>query len=57
MAKKTLEELQREQKIAELQKAVTRAEGRGQYDTSYHELLARLLNPPKADKADKETKE
>ena len=57
MAKKTLEELQREQKIAELQKAVTRAEGRGQFDTSYHELLARLLNPPKADKADKETKE
>ena len=32
-------------KIAELRKAIARAESRGQYDTCHHEMLARLLKP------------
>lgn len=47
---KTKDELDREAQIAELQKAIARAEGRGQTDTSYHTLLERLLNPPKDEK-------
>jgi hypothetical protein len=39
---KTREEADREREIAELKKAVERAEGRGQFDTSHHTMLARL---------------
>ena len=44
---KTKEQQDRENEIAELKKAVARAEGRGQTDTSYHVMLERLTNPPK----------
>jgi hypothetical protein len=49
---KTKEEADREREIAELKKAVERAEGRGQFDTSYHTTLARLTG-----KETRETKE
>jgi hypothetical protein len=45
--KKTKEQQDRENEIAELKKAIIRAEGRGQFDTSYHTQLERLTNPPK----------
>lgn len=51
---KTKEELDREHEIEILEKAVERAEGRGQFDTSYHTQLARLKNPPKEAKETKE---
>lgn len=51
MAKtKTKEEEDKEREIELLEKAVARAEARGQKDTSYHVLLARLKNPPKETK-------
>lgn len=45
--KKTQEQQDLENQIAELKKAIARAEGRGQTDTSYHTQLERLTNPPK----------
>ena len=60
MAQKTIQDLERERKIAELKKAIERAEGRGQRDTSYHTLLEQMLGKPapmQTAKADKETKE
>lgn len=51
---KSKEELDREREIELLEKAVERAEGRGQFDTSYHTQLARLKNPPKETKEVKE---
>ena len=47
---KSKEELDHEAKIAELKKAIERAEGRGQKDTSYHVQSERLLKPPKETK-------
>ena len=49
--KKTQEQQDLENQIAELKKAVARAEGRGQTDTSYHTQLERLTNPPKEKEA------
>ena len=51
---KSKEETDRDNEIAILQKAVERAEGRGQKDTSHHVMLERLLHPPKETKEIKE---